>query len=753
MTSRSHGRTLNSPAGYSGEPEYGRRTLSSKVYVGKIKDNRDILSMGRLRVWIRDLDPDEDHEAGWQTVSYCTPFGGATPIRNRSGIAKSSNTFEDTQKTYGWWGIPPDLDNLVLCVFADGQQSQGFWIGCIFQEQMNSMVPAIGTDDNKVPKAEYNRADSKAAGVERDDAPPDRPEHTTLKEGLRTQGLLITGDKIDFDRGLATASAKRKKDHQDKFGDSSTNKSVFTNHRDQPAKVYGFLSPGGTQFVFDDLENNEYVRLRTKTGAAITIHEGTGFVYMINKDGSAWVELAADGNIDVWSNVSVNIRAQQDINLRADRDILIEAGRDIHMKAVGEQGNGDIKIQSAGDMDTTVGATSRINVSSNYHLNVEVDIKEEALNINRRSNNSMRIQSADYSQNATSYDAQLGAYNLTTNAYSLNCAGNRVTKVGGNESKCATGGISWTSFGLHMVVDDGGAPCDISFGSATSPEAPALAIVPPTNQKININFDSSSKTYTEEKKTTVVSRFPTHEPFPDHIRRARALEIPKNVKTGDSGILKIGATSNNALSPTNFIDGLGEHIGTGFIKNTPLYTLSSATIPLVAASKLGIGAAGLDLIAEKEGFISQALPDVGGGALVIGFGHTLTKEELRTGLINVNGANIKWKDGISKEIGKDLLNQDVTTKFAPIIDQNITVALTQNQKDALISFAYNVGEGPFKPGPNQSTLVKKLNTGDYSSVTDELMRWTYATDPKTGAKIQFNGLITRRQAEADLFSS
>ena len=752
MTNSSHGRSLNTPAGYSGEAEYGRRTLSSKVYVGKIKDNRDVLSMGRLKVWIRDLDPDEDHEAGWQTVSYCSPFAGATPIRNRQGkITGSSNTFEDTQKTYGWWGVPPDLDNLVLCVFADGQQTQGFWIGCIFQEQMNQMVPAIGTDDNKEPKAEYNRADAKAASVEGINRAPDRPEHTTLKEGLRTQGLLIVNDKIDFDRGLATASSKRKFDHG-----LSESPHLFTGHRDQPAKTYGFLSPGGTQFVFDDLEGSEYVRLRTKTGAGITIHEGTGFIYIINKDGSAWVELAADGNIDVWSNISVNVRATQDINLRADRDINIESGRNINMKAIGEIEPGNIKIQCANDMDTTIGNDSRINVKRDHSVEVGVDIFERSINRNIRSTSTMRIQAgAGYARNSASFDSQVtGSYHSTIfDTMTLNVGGSRFTNTGGVEIKWAGGGIGWSSPAIRMLIDSPGGGGSVDFGNAVSPEDPELAIVPITNQKINIDFDAASKTYIEEKKTTIVTRFTTHEPFPDHIRKASVLEIPTSIKTGDSG-LKPGSTSLSSLIPNNVSGSItpggaiGTYLGVDYLGNQPLYELAGPAILASSGSLLPIGTPGLDLIIQKEGFLAFAQPDVGGGKSIIGFSHTLSLNELRTGLINIDGVNHSIAGGLSESLARDLLNQDVATRFAPVIDQNVLVDLNQNQKDALVSFSYNVGETNFK----NSTLLRKLNTGDYGSVTSEMMRRTYVTNA-SGVKEQFNGLITRRQAEAELFSS
>ena len=355
-----------------------------------------------------------------------------------------------------------------------------------------------------------------------------------------------------------------------------------------------------------------------------------------------------------------------------------------------------------------------------------------------------------------SFDSQVtGSYNTSAfGSMSVNVSGTRVTNTGGSEVKWTGGGFAWGNPSRVMVTDTPGFGGGVSLGNATSPQDPALAIVPITNQKINIDFDASAKTYTEEKKTTIVTRFTTHEPFPDHIRKAAALEIPSNVKSGDSGVLKPGATSTLSVKPNNVVGSItpggaiGSYVGDGYLGNQALYSLTGPAVLASSGSLLPIGTSGLDLIAQKEGFLAFAQPDVGGGKSVIGFGHTLTLDELRTGSININGTNFPIADGISESVAKDLLNQDIATRFAPVIDQNVLVDLTQNQKDALVSFSYNIGETNFK----NSTLLQKLNTGDYASVTDEMMRWTYATNA-SGVKEQFNGLVTRRQAEADLFSS
>ena len=77
------------------------------------------------------------------------------------------------------------------------------------------------------------------------------------------------------------------------------------------------------------------------------------------------------------------------------------------------------------------------------------------------------------------------------------------------------------------------------------------------------------------------------------------------------------------------------------------------------------------------------------------------------------------------------------------INGRVTVPLTQPQFDALVSFVFNVGAGAFR----KSTLLKKLNAGDYAEATAEFPRWV-----KGGGKT-LPGLVVRRAAEMLLFGS
>lgn len=73
----------------------------------------------------------------------------------------------------------------------------------------------------------------------------------------------------------------------------------------------------------------------------------------------------------------------------------------------------------------------------------------------------------------------------------------------------------------------------------------------------------------------------------------------------------------------------------------------------------------------------------------------------------------------------------------------VTVALTQNQFDALVSWTYNLG----KRNLQSSTLLRVLNAGEYAKVPAEIKRWVYAN------KRVIPGLVNRRAEEATLFAS
>ena len=93
---------------------------------------------------------------------------------------------------------------------------------------------------------------------------------------------------------------------------------------------------------------------------------------------------------------------------------------------------------------------------------------------------------------------------------------------------------------------------------------------------------------------------------------------------------------------------------------------------------------------------------------------------------------------ISKVEAHTLLHEHIRTKILPHVDG---LKLNANQREAVISFIYNVGAGAF----NRSTLRKKLSKGDYKGASNEFLRWN-----KAGGK-ELKGLTKRRKAEKELF--
>ena len=135
---------------------------------------------------------------------------------------------------------------------------------------------------------------------------------------------------------------------------------------------------------------------------------------------------------------------------------------------------------------------------------------------------------------------------------------------------------------------------------------------------------------------------------------------------------------------------------------------------------------GLDIVKEAEGLrLSAYLCPA--GIPTIGYGHT---------------KGVKLGDTCTKEQAEKWLENDffMAKKDVKAV---VRVPLSENQLDALASFVFNLGVRKLI----QSTLLKKLNAGDYSGASAEFDKWVFA------GKVKLNGLIKRRAKERKLFES
>jgi hypothetical protein len=186
-----------------------------------VKNHLDGEYMGRLEVELLKSNTEGSTPnvgAERVIVDYLSPFYGVTPF---AGSTPNDN-FASTQKSYGMWAIPPDVGTRVLVIFAEGNKSRGFWIGCIQDRYMNFMVPGnastkYNTEDQtkQRPVGEYNKKTEEAVGA--DPTQFLKPCNMDACNVLDNAGLA--NDQI---RGTTTSSARR----------------------ETPSMVFGWSTPG-----------------------------------------------------------------------------------------------------------------------------------------------------------------------------------------------------------------------------------------------------------------------------------------------------------------------------------------------------------------------------------------------------------------------------------------------------------------------------------------------------------------------------
>ena len=164
----------------------------------------------------------------------------------------------------------------------------------------------------------------------------------------------------------------------------------------------------------------------------------------------------------------------------------------------------------------------------------------------------------------------------------------------------------------------------------------------------------------------------------------------------------------------------------GFLKTKPTVPTPEAVVaPQEAAERLS-EVHGLDLIKEFEGLRLKAYL-CSANVWTIGYGHT---------------KGVKKGDTCTEDEADAFLVADVKWVLTAV-ERTVKVPLTGGQRAAVNSFIFNCGASAFRT----STLLRKLNQGDYKGAADEFPRWN-----KAGGKV-IKGLVRRRAAERKVFLS
>ena len=456
------------------------KKIGKGPYLGVVVNHLDTTYMGMLEVaLLKGTTGSAERYGTLVQVRHLSPFSGSTNIDFEGN---NSASFNDVQKSYGMWMIPPDIGTTVLCIFIDGDSNAGYWMGCVQDNFQNHMIPGIAASKytemtpeqqrkygtNLLPVAEFHKK-SRTLEI---------PKPSTFGKPVHpfAERLLVQGLLLDTVRGVTSSSARREVPSQ-VYG-ISTPGPVDTS-RNAPRKNIGIektvMAPvsrlGGTTFVMDDGDQdgkNELVRIRTRTGHQILLHNTADLIYIGNAKGTTWLEMTSNGKIDVFAQDSVSIHTEADFNFRADRDINFEAGRNIHIK-------------SGGTMETNVtdqyyliaGKNGRLQFGGNYNLAVASELRQQSAG-------TMSISSGADIRAICNGNMSLGA---------------------SNQQKLVASKIL-----LNSVNTD----------AATSPDLPKPLEIFSLPNRSGLNSWGNNSFYKDTDIQSIMQRVPTHEPWDHH---------------------------------------------------------------------------------------------------------------------------------------------------------------------------------------------------------------------------------------------
>lgn len=171
-----------------------------------------------------------------------------------------------------------------------------------------------------------------------------------------------------------------------------------------------------------------------------------------------------------------------------------------------------------------------------------------------------------------------------------------------------------------------------------------------------------------------------------------------------------------------------------------------AALLLVGGGALAIRRALMKAIEREEGRMNRAYRDTA-GHWTIGVGHKVLPSEMAryVGQVVMIGGQQRGSVVISEAEIDRLLTQDVAIADAGI-NRAVRVPLTENQRDALRSFVFNIGAGAFA----SSTMAKLLNAKDYAGAAAQFPRWSKERKPD-GSLAENAGLLARRLREQAIF--
>jgi hypothetical protein len=342
---RSRGRPDNYKLDRGGVPADGG------PFLGLVMNNVDPTRSGSLWVYIETFGSGNiQDETKWIKVRYMPSFFGSTPLPNSAGTTDTVGTYPGNQNSYGMWFTPPDIGVTVMCVFVNGRKDQGFYIGVVPEEGLGHMVPGLAASSNFDTENKNQAAYSKGAGrlpVTEINVLNDKifnnpkfydqkkPVQSYIAGVLFQQGLLK-----DPERGTIGSSSQRESPSS-VFGVSTPGRAVYQGGM-KPDDIQQRVNAG-------DVRPNQAQVIGRVGGHSLVMDDGdirgTNQMMRLRTTNGHQITMSDSGNflyithangqtwIELGAAGTVDVFSTNSINLRSQGDINLHADRDINMYA------------------------------------------------------------------------------------------------------------------------------------------------------------------------------------------------------------------------------------------------------------------------------------------------------------------------------------------------------------------------------------------------------------------------------------
>jgi hypothetical protein len=144
--------------------------------------------------------------------------------------------------------------------------------------------------------------------------------------------------------------------------DDGDHKFVRKTSADEGPPEYVKLSSGAGE---SKIPHNELVRIRTRTGHQILLHNSEDLIYIGNAKGTTWIELTSNGKVDIFAEDSISIHTKNDLNITAARDINLDAGRNFNVRSNKAHVEGTKGIELLSNSDTKITSLGNLYLKTN----------------------------------------------------------------------------------------------------------------------------------------------------------------------------------------------------------------------------------------------------------------------------------------------------------------------------------------------------------------------------------------------------